>query len=221
VRHSSNLVAALSGCALFAVVHGALAGAPTEAPVAKAAPAHEESGASKTTWYEPKPDDPRLPEKESGPSARSAPLNIGVAYDIRGFVSGRPEGTAHEIRALVGKGLVAGSLGIHIPSARIGLGVEIGRHWGIPLGVSVRRSELFLAWPTCEPRLLLSPSAGDQVWKSAVLAIGTSGFGLRAARLPFVLEIRLPTLHIFGMPFNGRGSAAVAAGAALVAYYGL
>lgn len=174
-----------------------------------------------TTWYEPGPDDPRSHAEERRPNVHATPLAMGLAYDLRGFVSGRPRGTAHEIRALIGKGIFGGSIGVHVPSGRLGLGLEIGRHWGVPLGLTVRKSELFLVFPTVEPRLLLSLTAGDEIWRSAILAIGTSGFGVRAVRLPFATEIRLPTLHILGLPFNGRGSVAVEAGISLAAHYTL
>ena len=162
---------------------------------------------SEALWYEPSMLDPKLPEQ--APAKPPSLHTVGVSYQIHGFLAGRPEGAGQSLEISFGNKHVAGTLGTYIPSARISLGVDVGRNWGFPISESKKCSLAYML-PSIEARAYLRLDFPT----TPILQLGSST-GVRLMYGAFGYDLR-PRVDVWADP-NARGSVALSVGGSLTA----
>jgi len=199
--------------------------APSAAPAASAAsvaPAtpSEPKADAVVDWYQPGPRDPRLPP-HGAEHWRHRDLTRMAAYgmvDGHSFVLGRVSGVGTELRVGASGRYVGLTLGTYLPTADVSIGADFFRHSGWRAAGSGARA-LWLLAPTLEPRVFFSPRFDAGAGQRTIVALGSSLFGLRLTHEHCLVDLRLPRVDGWVMPFTSRTSGAMSVGASLVLGY--
>ena len=138
--------------------------------------------------------------------------------DSHAFVLGRLSGVGTEIRVGASGRYVGLTLGTYLPTADVSLGVDFFRHSGWRAAGSGTHA-LWLLAPTLEPRVFFSPRFDVNAGQRTIVAVGSSLFGVRLTHGHCLVDLRLPRVDGWVMPFTSRTSGAMSLGASLVLGY--
>jgi hypothetical protein len=196
--------------------------APVNAPLTSAPPA---AAAPKLApfvdWYQPGPRDPRLPSAAEAEHKRHHATARAALYgmvDSHAFVLGRVSGVGTEIRVGMSGRYLGFTLGTYLPTADVSIGADFFRHSGWRVAGSQAHA-LWLLAPTIEPRVFFSPRFDANSGQRTVVALGTSLFGVRLTHGHCLVDLRLPRIDGWVMPFTTRTSGAMSLGGSLVVGY--